>query len=74
MIARHLLQHAGVAAVAIVVLAAVGVPLASALPIGLVAGCVAMVLGMGHGGHGHAASDVTPTRGDEKVFTRDGPS
>jgi hypothetical protein len=52
MIARHLLRHVGVAAAAVVVLTAVGVPWASALPIGLMVGCVAMLFHGGHGGHG----------------------
>lgn len=63
MIARHLGWHVGVAAVAVVVLTAVGVPLAAALPIGLMAGCMAMVVHLGYGAQGHAASkdDRAPT-------------
>lgn len=56
---RHLLWHLGVAGAAIVVLAGAGVPLASALPIGLMAGCVAMAFGMGHNPHGQPSSEDT---------------
>lgn len=57
MIVRHLLWHAAVAAAASVVLVAAGLPLASALPIGLMAGCVAMVV---LGGHEHDHKPVVP--------------
>jgi hypothetical protein len=55
MIARHLLWHVGVAAVAIAVLTVLGVPFSSALPIGIMAGCMAMMFGGGHSDHsGHS--------------------
>jgi hypothetical protein len=63
MIARHLLWHVGVAAVAVVALTAVGVPLVSALPVGLMAGCLAMLFHGGHGGHGHPSSRDRATVG-----------
>jgi hypothetical protein len=54
---RHLLWHVGVATAAVGVLSLFGMPLSSALPIGMMAGCVAMVLGAGHGGHRHESSN-----------------
>jgi hypothetical protein len=63
MIARHLLMHVGVAAGVVALLATFGVPVASALPIGVMAGCVAMVLGMGHG---HSQHRSTPEQRDER--------
>jgi hypothetical protein len=63
MIARHLLMHVGVAAGAVALLVTFGVPVASALPIGVMAGCVAMLFGMGHDHNQHRS---TPEQRDEK--------
>jgi hypothetical protein len=60
MLARHLLWHLGVAAGAVVVLSLFGVPFSSALPIGIMAGCVAMVFHGGHGAHRHDAPAQQP--------------
>jgi hypothetical protein len=60
MIARHLLWHVGVAAGAVMLLSLFGLPLSSALPVGIMAGCVAMLFGGGHSGHGHEASGRQP--------------
>jgi hypothetical protein len=49
MIARHLLWHLGVAAGVVAVLTVFGVAWNTALPAGMMAGCVAMLF---HGGHG----------------------
>jgi hypothetical protein len=69
MIARHLLWHVGVAAGAVAVLTVFGVPFSSALPIGIMAGCLAMVFGAGHTGHRHDAANRQP-RADGKVEHR----
>jgi hypothetical protein len=60
MIIRHLLFHVIVAAGAVAVLSLFGVPFSSALPIGIMAGCVAMVFGAGHSGHRHEAAGQRP--------------
>jgi hypothetical protein len=60
MIARHLLWHVGVAAVAVGVLSVFGVPFSAALPIGIMAGCMAMVFGGGHSGHRQSAGSRDP--------------
>jgi hypothetical protein len=57
MIIRHLLFHVIVAAGAVAVLSLFGVPFSSALPIGIMAGCMAMVFGAGHSAHSHEAAD-----------------
>lgn len=59
-IARHLLWHLGVAAGAIAVLSLFGMPFSSALAIGVMAGCVAMVFHGGHTGYGAAHPRVRP--------------
>jgi hypothetical protein len=51
MIVRHLLWHLGIAAGVVAVLTAFGVAWATALPVGVMAGCVAMLFHGGHGGH-----------------------
>jgi hypothetical protein len=57
MLAHHLLWHLGVTAGAIVVLGLFGVPFSSALPIGIMAGCAAMVF---HSGTRHEAPGPRP--------------
>lgn len=60
MLARHLLWHLGVAAAAVVVLTAFGMAWASALVIGVMAGCVAMLFQGGHGSHDGAHTREQP--------------
>ena len=63
MLARHLLVHFGVAAAAVVVLPVLfGVAWPTALLVGLMAGCMAMVFGVGHGSHHQ--DTTTPSRTD----------
>lgn len=51
---KHILTHVGVVAVGLGLAAAVGVPMATALPIALVASCAVMMLtNMGGHGDGH---------------------
>jgi hypothetical protein len=64
MIARHLLWHVGVAAGVVAVLTLFGVAWSTALPIGVMAGCVAMVFHAGRGGHGHD-HHIRPTSREE---------
>jgi hypothetical protein len=65
MIARHLLWHLGVAAGVVAVLTVFGVPWSSALPIGVMAGCVAMVFHAGRGGHRQHGDHARASRREE---------
>jgi hypothetical protein len=62
----HLVWHLGVAAVAVVVLTLFGVPGATALPIGLMAGCVAMLFHVGHGGRHRLTSSTDDETGGKR--------
>lgn len=67
MVARHLLWHVGIAAVAVAVFTTLGMPFASALPIGLVAGCMAMLFR----GGSHEPQHTTRRRtGEQEVRWR----
>jgi hypothetical protein len=62
MAARHLLWHIGIAAAAVVVLPLLfGVAWSTALLVGMMAGCLAMAFGVGHGGHQHGSAGSSRT-------------
>lgn len=55
---RHVLTHLAVAVIGVGVAALAGVPVATALPIALVASCAVMMLTMGaHAGHDHPPAE-----------------
>ena len=61
---RHILTHVGVVVVGLGLAAAAGVPMATALPIALVASCALMMLTM-MGGHGQGHHHSPPRRDDD---------
>jgi hypothetical protein len=61
---KHHLRHIGIVVVGLVVLPPFGVPWPTALYIGLMAGCVLMAFGGGHGAH---TSDGGATDASQKT-------
>lgn len=68
---KHMLvYHVGLPLGVLAVLMVIGVPLATALPIAVMSGCIAMVfmMGGGHGGHGGDRHDDADSRDHDDVL------
>lgn len=59
MITKHLAIHVAVFAVAVATLMLLGAPLSTALPVGMLAGCLVMLIGMGRHGSHHEETGAT---------------